>query len=176
MTDNEREIAAVAQVVANAWRDDSYRAALLADPRAVLTDAGLDVGAGVEVTVLEDTADVRHLAVPNGLDTGDGIAADIAGMLPLPDGAELRIRQSTEAERFLVLPVPPHNADELSDEQLTAVFGGNGGNGGLGGNGGVGGNGGDGGNGGKGGNGGLVGGFGGFGGNGGAGGNGGLFG
>lgn len=175
MSDNEREVAVVAQVVANSWRDDEFRAALVSNPRAVLTDAGLDLGAGVDVTVLEDTAEVRHLAVPRGFDDGDTIAAEISGMLPLPDGVELRVRQSTDSNRFLVLPVAPDNTDQLTEEELAVVVGG--GNGGIGATGAaiVGGNGGNGGAGGNGGNGGLAGGFGGNGGNGGLGGNAGLF-
>ena len=176
MTDNEREVAVAAQVVANAWRDEAYRAALLANPSAVLADAGLNLGDGVDVTVLEDTDEVRHLAVPRGLDDFGAIAADIAAMLPLADGVELRVRQSTDSSRFLVLPVAPQEADQLSDDELTVVIGGA--NGGVAGNAGVGGNGGNGGAGGRGGNGGnggLGGVVGGYGGNGGNGGNGGLF-
>lgn len=137
MTDNEREVAVVAQVVANAWRDEAYRAALLADPAAVLADAGLNLGDGVDVTVLADTDEVRHLAVPRDLDDFDAFAADIAALLPLADGVELRVHQSTESNRFLVLPAAPQRDDQLSDEELTVVIGG--GNGGVGGNGGNGG-------------------------------------
>ena len=45
----------------------------------------------------------------------------------------MRLHQDTEDERFLVLPLPPLEIDELSDEELKLVVGGNGGNGGAGG-------------------------------------------
>ena len=50
------------------------------------------------------------------------------------DFVELRLHQNTEDELVLVLPLPPHEAEELSDEELQMVLGsGNGGAGGLGG-------------------------------------------
>ena len=169
MSNGESQRAAVAEVVSKAWSDDAFRASLLSDPKAALAAAGLDVG-DVSVTVVEDTATARHLAVPADPAEGDitAIAQEIAGMLPMPEGSELRILQSTGSQMFLVLPTAPNADGHLSTDELKSVVGGVGGNAGMGGNGGLGGNAGNAGNGGNGGNGGL------FGGNGGAGGNGGL--
>jgi hypothetical protein len=52
------------QVVAKAWSDPSYKAKLLADPRAALTAAGVAVPAGVAIQVVEDTDKVAHLVLP----------------------------------------------------------------------------------------------------------------
>lgn len=54
-------------------------------------------------------------------------------MLPLPDGAELRLRQSAADEFLFVLPVAPDGATQLTQDDLDLVVGGgNGGNGGAG--------------------------------------------
>ena len=53
-----------AKVVAKAWSDDTYKDGLLRDPRAVLTAAGLEVPSSVELAVVEDSAQKRHLVLP----------------------------------------------------------------------------------------------------------------
>ena len=140
-SENERVIAA--EVVVNAWRDEAYRAQLMDDPAGVLKEAGLTLTAGCTVTVLENAPSVWHLAIPRLEDLAAGqkeqFAADLAGLIPIPAGVELRLHQNTEDELFLVLPLPPHEAEELSDEELMSVLGGLGGAGGNGGNGGAGG-------------------------------------
>lgn len=55
---------AFGKVIATAWSDDDYKARLIADPAAVLSEAGVDLEEGVSITVVEDTADVRHLVLP----------------------------------------------------------------------------------------------------------------
>lgn len=165
MDSSSQDQIVAAEVIVAAWRDEDYRTSLIADPVRVLRAAGADLPEGVEVVVVEETPDVAHLAVPaevSGADA-DRIASDIARLLPLAGGRELRIHQSTAGRRFLVLPQAPQSSEDLTDAELTGVvgggnggLGGNGGNGGLMGNGGVGGNGGLAGLGGNGGNAGLF--------------------
>lgn len=52
------------KVIARAWREPAFRAKLIADPRATLTEAGVVIPAGVTVKVLEDTATHRHFVLP----------------------------------------------------------------------------------------------------------------
>jgi len=150
MSQSETERATIAEAIVRAWRDEAYRERLIDDAGAVLEDAGLTLPAGCRVTVLEDTGSVWHVSVPSLEDLAGGerdrFAADLAGLIPLPSGVELHLHQSTASERFLVLPLPPDQADALDDDELRAVVGGNvaagalfGGNGGDGGNGGAGG-------------------------------------
>jgi hypothetical protein len=167
MRRSEEERAIVAEAIVMAWRDEGYRERLIADPAGVLRDAGLTLPAGCRVTLLEDTPTVAHVTVPSLEDMAGGgrepFMAELAALIPLPAGLELRLHQDTETERFVVLPLPPQPVEELSDDELKLVVGGfavDGGNGGAGGIGGAGGNGGNGGAGGL---------FGGIGGNGGAG-------
>ena len=53
-----------AKIVAQAWADADYKARLLADPVAVLKEAGLDLPAGVDLRVVENTANVAHFVLP----------------------------------------------------------------------------------------------------------------
>ena len=180
MSESEKDRVIAAEVIVNAWKDEVYRRKLIDDPAGVLQEAGLTVPADCRITVLENTSTVSHIPIPSLEDMGAGdkeqFMAELAQLIPVPGGFEMRLHQNTASERFLVLPLSPHQAEELSDEELKMVLGGgnggNGGNGGaggfFGGNGLFGGNGGAGGIGGNGGAGGFL------GGNGGAGGRGGL--
>ena len=60
-----------AKVVAQAWSDETYKDGLLRDPRAVLAEAGLEVPASFELTVVEDSADKRHLVLPRKPEEGE---------------------------------------------------------------------------------------------------------
>jgi hypothetical protein len=53
------------QLVARAWADPAFKARLLADPAAVLKENGLQVPAGMQVQVVEDTDKVLHLPLPS---------------------------------------------------------------------------------------------------------------
>jgi hypothetical protein len=52
------------QIIARAWVDDDFKARFLADPGAVMRDAGMNIPAGTEVRALENTDRVLHLVVP----------------------------------------------------------------------------------------------------------------
>lgn len=52
------------QIMARCWSDASYKVKLLADPVTVLHAEGVPVPEGVQVRVLENTAQVTHLVIP----------------------------------------------------------------------------------------------------------------
>lgn len=54
------------QVVARAWQDEAFKGRLLVEPREALAEMGVEVPAGHEVRVVEDTERVRHLVLPPG--------------------------------------------------------------------------------------------------------------
>jgi len=58
-TDNE-----FAKIIAKAWRDPAFKAELIANPAAALKAEGIDVPAGMTVTVLENTDKQFHLVLP----------------------------------------------------------------------------------------------------------------
>jgi hypothetical protein len=131
MSESENDRVIVAELIVNAWRDEAYREKLIGDPAGALKDAGLALPADCRVTVLEDTGAVSHISIPRLEDMAAGgkeqFMADLAGLIPIPAGLELRLHQNTENERFLVLPLPPHEMEGLSDEELNLVVGGTGG-------------------------------------------------
>ena len=60
---NEFRIA-YGKAVARAWTDAAYKEQLLNDPRAALASAGVDIPSEVQISVLEDSADKKHLVLP----------------------------------------------------------------------------------------------------------------
>jgi hypothetical protein len=52
------------QVVAKAWQDEAFKQRLLNDPHGVLQEHGVQVPAGTQVRVVEDTDQVAHLVLP----------------------------------------------------------------------------------------------------------------
>jgi hypothetical protein len=75
-TDNE-----FGKIIAKAWRDPAFKAELIANPAAALKAEGIDVPAGMAVTVLENTDKKFHLVlppVPTG-ELSDETLNDVAG-------------------------------------------------------------------------------------------------
>lgn len=145
MSTPDQQRAVAAELIVRAWRDDAYRDALLADPAGTLRAAGVALPDDVSVTVLEDVPGVSHVAIPRDLGAQESVnfVVELAQLLPLPDGQELRLRQSAQNEFVFVLPLPPNGANSLTEDLLDLVVGGgNGGDGGFLGIGGDGGNGG----------------------------------
>jgi hypothetical protein len=150
MSDVEQERAIIAEVIVDAWKNEAFRERLVGDPAGVLREAGLELPADCRVTLMQDTGNVSHVSIPRLEEMAstdkERFMAELAGLVPVPAGIEVRLHQDTADERFFVLPLPPLEIDELDDDELKLVVGGLGGNGGaggiLGGNGGNGGTGG----------------------------------
>ena len=56
--------AGLEKIIARAWRDPAFKAALITNPAAALKAEGIDVPAGMAVTVLENTDKHFHLVLP----------------------------------------------------------------------------------------------------------------
>ncbi len=54
----------MAQIIAKAWADDAFKQKLLADAVGTLKKEGIEVPAGVDVRVVENTDKVFHLMLP----------------------------------------------------------------------------------------------------------------
>jgi len=61
MSKNEPEFA---KIIAKAWRDPAFKAELIANPAAALEAEGINVPAGMVVTVVENTDKQFHLVLP----------------------------------------------------------------------------------------------------------------
>jgi hypothetical protein len=89
MTKEERERQKV-RLIAKAWTDEGFRRRLLSDPGATLKDEGVDLPAGREVRVLEDTDKVVHYvlpAKPKELELSDDLLDQVAGGLVAGGGS-----------------------------------------------------------------------------------------
>ena len=77
-----------AKIVAEAWADAEYKARLLADPAAVLQEAGVELPSGVTLRAVENTGTVMHLVLPacpgdsGGVEEGE--VRSSAGIEPPP--------------------------------------------------------------------------------------------
>lgn len=55
---------AYAKILAKAWTDEAFKQRLLASPRTVLEEHGIDAPEGIEFKVVEQTNSVIHLILP----------------------------------------------------------------------------------------------------------------
>lgn len=104
----------LAMATARAWKDPSYRKNLVANPNDVIKEEGLSFPDNVKFVILEDTPTVRYFNVTRNLDLNKDSYQFIKLMekvLPIPEGTELRMVQSTENTRYLVIPQLPDNVD-----------------------------------------------------------------
>ncbi len=53
-----------AKIIAKAWRDPAFKVELIANPAVALKAEGIDVPAGMAVTVVENTDKLFHLVLP----------------------------------------------------------------------------------------------------------------
>jgi len=62
--DKEEFQKAYGKVVAKAWADANFKAKLLADPKTVLKENGVEIPDDVEFRIVENTDKVVHLILP----------------------------------------------------------------------------------------------------------------
>ncbi|HEY1280395.1 MAG TPA: nitrile hydratase subunit alpha [Acidimicrobiales bacterium] len=130
-----------ARIVARAWTDPDFKARLLADGTATVSELARQT---TPISVLEDTPERHHVIVctlcscyPGGV-LGDpptwyksfeyrsrvvreprAVLAEFG--MDVDDDVELRVVDSTSEQRFLVLPLRPEGTDGWTAEQLAAL-------------------------------------------------------
>ena len=55
---------ALAQLFAACWKDEALKARFMSDPKAVLTEYGMDVPDGIDVNVVENSDNTVHITMP----------------------------------------------------------------------------------------------------------------
>ena len=81
MGNSQKNKAILAELKAKALQDEGFKAKFMADPAAVLREAGAEFPDEVTIKVVENTADVRYVVLPypeSGKLSGDALDA-IAG-------------------------------------------------------------------------------------------------
>ncbi|MCB1313902.1 MAG: nitrile hydratase subunit alpha [Sedimentitalea sp.] len=133
-----------ARVVARAWRDPAFRAALLEDATAVVADLGFFGRQGEHVVVVENTPEVHNmvvctlcscypwplLGIPPAWYKSDAYRARAVREprrvlaefgVALPARTAVRVWDSTAEIRYLVLPMRPAGSDGLDEDALAAL-------------------------------------------------------
>lgn len=130
-----------ARVVARAWTDPAFKAALLADATPVVADLGYYGRQGEHMVVVENTPEQHNMVVCTlcscypwpllgilpGWYKSDAyraravreprkVLADFG--VSLPTGTSVRVWDSTAEVRYLVLPMRPDGTEGLSEDEL----------------------------------------------------------
>ena len=133
-----------ARVVARAWSDAGFRAALLEDATAVVAEMGFYGRQGEHVMALENTPDTHNmvvctlcscypwplLGIPPGWYKSDAyraravrepraVLADFG--VHLPEDMAVRVWDSTAEMRYLVIPQRPTGTEAFDEEALMAL-------------------------------------------------------
>ena len=133
-----------ARMVAKAWTDPAYRAALLEDGAKAAEALGIPMRGMPPLGVLENTAELHNLVVctlcscypravlgyppfwfkspayrARAVRDPRGLLAEFGTVIP--DAIKLRVVDSTADYRWMVLPMRPAGTDGWSEEQLAAI-------------------------------------------------------
>jgi nitrile hydratase subunit alpha len=134
-----------ARIVARAWVDSAFKQALMTRGREAVRELNIPPGRLGKLAVAENTPALHNVVVctlcscyPHDL-LGDPpwwyredgykerVVRDARGMLaerfnlPLPDGVEVRVHDSTSDVRWMVLPSRPAGTDDWSEEDLARL-------------------------------------------------------
>ena len=130
-----------ARLVALAWTDPDFKARLMADPKKVCAEMGIDASTLNEFVILENTDRVRHMVVctlcscyprpilgrppdwyksfnyrKRAVNDPRGVMREFG--LEVPGDVEVRVHDSTADMRYLVIPERPAGTEGLGVEEL----------------------------------------------------------
>lgn len=133
-----------ARVVAKAWTDPQFKAALMEDATKTVAELGYYGRQGEHMVVVENTPEVHNmvvctlcscypwplLGIPPGWYKSDAYRARAVREpravlqefgVTLPEGTAVRVWDSTAEVRYLVLPQRPEGSEGLNEEALAAL-------------------------------------------------------
>ena len=133
-----------ARVVARAWVDPAYKQRLLSDATAAIAELGYGGMQGEHMLVVENTLTVHNLVVctlcscypwavlglppvwyksaayrSRSVIDPRGVLREFG--LPIGDGVEVRVWDSTAELRYLVLPERPAGTESMTEDELAAL-------------------------------------------------------
>lgn len=121
----------LAMIIARAWKDKGFKEALLKDPKAALKKEGIEVPADVNLKIVEDKPPIKYFNLSSGAHSPEEPLSAmmtkasrlLSRVLPIPEGAELRLVQSTPKTRYIIFPQPPPTIKpaEMSESELMAM-------------------------------------------------------
>lgn len=133
-----------ARLVAQAWKDPAFKAALLDNADKAIAGLGLAQKVGDHLVVVENTATTHNMVVctlcscypwdvlglppvwyksfpyrSRAVKEPRAVLADFG--VTLPASTKIRVWDSTAETRFMVLPVQPEGTEDWSEEQLASI-------------------------------------------------------
>jgi nitrile hydratase len=130
-----------ARLVARAWTDADFKARLMADPKKVCAEMGIDASTLNEFVILENTDRVRHMVVctlcscyprpilgrppdwyksfnyrKRAVNDPRGVMREFG--MEVPGDVEVRVHDSTADMRYLVIPERPAGTEDFGVEEL----------------------------------------------------------
>ncbi len=111
----------LSMVIARAWSDEQYLHRLVEAPRDVLAEEGYEVSPDVEVRVLVDEPRISHFVVTRQTTDATAVAEALATRFPIPDTEEIRLVQSSDQLRYLVVPRRPESLGARIEAELDLV-------------------------------------------------------
>ena len=67
---------ALTDLFAACWKDDALKARLMADPKAVLAERGIEMPDGIDVNVVENADNTVHITLPMGPDGHEDLSME----------------------------------------------------------------------------------------------------
>jgi hypothetical protein len=111
-TKSEKNRLLIADVIAQSWKNPEYLRNLVANPKKVLSDAGVEgLTDDIQLHVLENTARKKHLVFPAAEIQPTTYLPLLSEMLqkslPLPEADEIVLMQNTAKVLYIVIPMAP---------------------------------------------------------------------
>src|SRR5262245_12982382 len=110
--------AAYPMLVAKAWHSPAFKAKFLANPAEAVREVGVDMPAGITLTVVENTDKVNYFVLPMAprrelldqfkaklLANPAATLAELGG--DMPAGVTLTVLENTDKVNYFVLPMAP---------------------------------------------------------------------
>ena len=108
-------------VIARARSDETYLRRLVESPRDVLTAEGYPVPDDIELLMLVDQPGIIHVGVTRQTSEVEDLARILAPRFPIPEGHQIRLVQSSEQLRYLVIPQKPQGLGARIEAEIALL-------------------------------------------------------
>ena len=127
----DRDRVIMAEMIARCWQDEAFAGEFSKDPVKKLKEAGMQIPDSKKVKVFRSDSQTIYMGLSHTMTHEDYTKfakTQFEALLPLSEGREIRLVQSTPDYMPIVIPAPPKSfqAGELSEAELATVAGGGG--------------------------------------------------
>lgn len=127
----DRDRVIMAEMIARCWQDEAFASEFSKDPVTKLKEAGMQIPESKKVAVFRSDSQTIYMGLSHTMTHEDYTRfaqTQFEALLPLSEGREIRLVQSTPDYMPIVIPAPPKSfqAGALSEAELATVAGGGG--------------------------------------------------